>query len=56
MAESCDIPLYALKGLVNHSMGNDVTAGYVIAGPERLREPMQKVTNRLKGLIGLAGL
>ena len=53
VAESCDIPLYALKGLVNHSMGNDVTAAYIVAGPERLREPMQKVTDRLRGLIGL---
>ena len=35
VAESCDIPVYALKGLVNHSMGTDVTAGYVVAGPER---------------------
>jgi len=53
VAESCDIPVYALKGLVNHSMGSDVTAGYVVAGPERLREPMQKVTDKFKELIGL---
>ena len=53
MAESCDIPVYALKGLVNHSMGTDVTAGYVVAGPDRLREPMQKVTDKFKELIGL---
>lgn len=53
IAESCDIPTYALKGLVNHSMGDDVTAGYVIASPDRLRKPMQKVTNKLKELIGI---
>ena len=53
VAESCDIPVYALKGLVNHSMGTDVTAGYVVAGPDRLREPMQKVTDKFKELIGL---
>jgi len=53
VAESCDIPVYALKGLVNHSMGTDVTAGYVVAGPERLRAPMQKVTDKFKELIGL---
>ena len=53
VAESCDIPVYALKGLVNHSMGSDVTAGYVVAGPDRLREPMQKVTDKFKELIGL---
>jgi len=54
VAESCDIPVYALKGLVNHSMGTDVTAGYVVAGPDRLRAPMQKVTDKFKELIGLA--
>ena len=39
---------HALIGLCT-----DVTAGYVVAGPERLREPMQRVTGRLKELIGL---
>ncbi|MDR7038832.1 hypothetical protein J2X36_003603, partial [Methylobacterium sp. BE186] len=34
----------------------DVTAGYIISDPERLREPMQRVTNRLKELIGLCEL
>ena len=54
-AESCDIPVYALKALVNHTMGTDVTAGYIIASPERLREPQQKVTDKLKAHIGLEG-
>ncbi|MDR7040376.1 hypothetical protein J2X36_005159 [Methylobacterium sp. BE186] len=31
-------------------------AGYIISGPERLREPMQRVTNRLKELVGLCEL
>jgi len=53
VAESCNIPVFALKGLVNHSMGTDVTAGYVVADGERLREPMQKVTGRLKELVGI---
>ena len=52
VADSCDIPFYALKGLINHSMGTDVTAGYIVAGPDRLRGPMQKVTDRFKELIG----
>lgn len=52
VAEECDIPVFALKGLVNHSMGTDVTAGYVIARPQRLRGPMQKVTDKFKKLIG----
>ena len=42
-------------GLVNHSFGTDVTAGYIVAGAERLREPMQKVTDKFKELIGLNG-
>ena len=55
VAESCDIAIYALKGLVNHSFGTDTTAGYIVAGPDRLREPMQKVTDKFKELIGLNG-
>ncbi len=55
VAESCDIPIYALKGLVNHSMGTDITAGYIVATADRLREPMQQVTARLKAHIGLEG-
>lgn len=44
IAESLDIPAYALKRLLNHKMANDVTAGYIISDVERLREPMQKIT------------
>lgn len=54
IAESCDIPAYALKGLVNHSLGSDVTAGYIIVNVERLREPMEKVAERLKELCKMA--
>lgn len=45
IAESLDIPAYALKRLLNHKNGNDVTAGYIIASTDRLREPMQRVTD-----------
>jgi len=45
IAESLDIPAYALKRLLNHSDGADVTAGYIVANVERLREPMQKITD-----------
>ena len=41
--------------LVNHSLGRDVTAGYIQFGPERLRKPMQRVSDRLKQLIGVTG-
>lgn len=47
IAESIDISAYALKRLVNHEMSNDVTAGYIINDVERLREPMQNITNHL---------
>ena len=45
IAESLDIPAYALKRLMNHKMTNDVTAGYIIADVERLRKPMQLITD-----------
>ena len=51
VAESCDISGYALKGLVNHNYGTDVTAGYIVSDQDRLREPMQKVTDRFKELF-----
>lgn len=43
IAESLDIPAYALKQLMNHNNSNDVTAGYIINSPERLRAPMAKI-------------
>ena len=45
IAESLDIPAYALKKLMNHKDSNDVTAGYIISDINRLREPMQKITD-----------
>jgi integrase len=54
VAESTDMSVNALKALVNHSLGKDVTEGYVQMSAERLREPAQRVTDRLKSLIGLA--
>ncbi len=47
IAESQDIPAYALKHLLNHKMNNDVTAGYIIMDVERLRKPMQKINDFL---------
>lgn len=45
IADSLDLPAYALKRLVNHKMNNDVTAGYIMKDVERLRKPMQQVAN-----------
>jgi integrase len=53
VAESADISPIALKLLANHSVGNDVTAGYVVMTTERLREAAQKVTDKLKALCGI---
>ena len=53
VAESLDIPAYALKWLLNHANGADVTAGYIVANVERLREPMQKITDFVLKSAGL---
>ena len=44
IAESLDISAYALKRLLNHAMA-DVTSGYIVADIERLRKPMQQITD-----------
>jgi integrase len=54
-AESADISPLALSALVNHSLGRDVTSGYVVMTAERLRGPAQRVADRLKALMGLSG-
>jgi integrase len=51
-AESLDISVYALKRLLNHRINpSDVTAGYIITEVERLRQPMQKINERLIHLV-----
>jgi integrase len=45
IAESLDISAYAVKRLVNHKMTGDVTAGYISMDIERLRKPMQAITD-----------
>ncbi|CAK0763722.1 Integrase family protein [Gammaproteobacteria bacterium] len=53
IAESLDIPSYALKRLLNHATGADVTAGYIVASVERLRAPMQKITDYVLKMAGV---
>jgi integrase len=48
IAESQDIPAYALKKLANHRIAHDITASYIISDVERLRKPMQQVTDFIK--------
>jgi len=45
-AESLDISHYAIKKLINHKTDqSDVTEGYIQMGAERLRKPMQQITD-----------
>jgi integrase len=53
VAESMDISPMAIKALVNHAVGSDVTSGYVIMSIERLREAAQRVCDKLKELCGV---
>jgi integrase len=53
IAEGTDMSPLALKALVNHSLGSDVTSGYIQVSTERLREPAQRVADRMKELCGI---
>jgi len=53
IAESCDISVMALKALVNHALGSDVTSGYVQMTTERLRQPAQIVGDHIAELCGI---
>ncbi len=47
IAESLDVPHYALKRLLNHRTNGDVTGGYIVINAERLRGPVEKVAARI---------
>lgn len=51
VANSCRLTENEIKGLVNHSLGNDVTAGYIVPGAEWLREPVRLVAERFEVLV-----
>ena len=53
IAARLDIPYYALKKLLNHSVKGDITGGYVILDVANLRGPMQKIAGHLKAHCGL---
>ncbi|WIY24412.1 tyrosine-type recombinase/integrase [Parasedimentitalea psychrophila] len=46
MAERWDVSHYAIKRLLNHA-NCDVTSGYLIHDPERLREPIQRISDEI---------
>ncbi len=47
VGESLDISHYTLKRLANHKFGGDVTGGYIQLTVDRLREPMQRITDAI---------
>lgn len=52
IAESLDLSRYTIKDLLNHKrQEDDVTGGYIILEVERLRGPMQKITNAIQERI-----
>jgi integrase len=53
VAEATEISPLALKLLLAHSPGGDVTSGYTIMSAARLREAAQKVADRLKELCDI---
>jgi hypothetical protein len=55
MGEKLDVPPYALKRLVNHSVSNDMTGRYLILDIERLRSHMARITNAFLALLGIDG-
>ena len=53
IAERLDISSYAVKRLINHKQKGDVTAGYIIHDVERLRAPMQQITDYILKAAGV---
>lgn len=52
VADSLEISPYALKRLVNHRRDqNDVTAGYIVSGVERLRNPMERIAEQILSTV-----
>ena len=53
IAESLDISAYSLKRLMNHKMSGDVTAGYIVTDVERLRKPMEQISDYILSVAGV---
>ncbi len=53
MGEKLDVPHYALKRLVNHSVSNDITGQYLVLDIERLRTHMCRITDAFTKLLGV---
>lgn len=55
IAESLDVPYYALKRLLNHRANGDVTGGYIVVNAERLRGPVEQVASKILELVNAEG-
>jgi integrase len=53
IAESLDIPYFALKRLLNHKTQDVTGQHYTVITVERLREPMQKITDFILKAAGM---
>jgi len=51
IAESVDISQYTIKRLLNHSISQDVTAGYIVKDVERMRIAIQQITDCIIGHV-----
>lgn len=51
IAESLDVPYYALKRMLNHRADGDVTGGYIVIDAERLRGPVEQVAQKILELV-----
>jgi len=51
IAESLDVPYYALKRMLNHRTNSDVTGGYIVIDAERLRSPVEQVAQKILELV-----
>lgn len=50
-AESLELSSYALKYMLNHLTGTDVTGRYIIRGVERVRDPINRTSRKLLEMI-----
>lgn len=53
MGEKLEVPVYALKRLVNHSVSNDMTGRYLVLDIDRIRVHMYRITDEFVRLLGI---
>ena len=54
IAESLDVPYYALKRMLNHRTDSDVTGGYIVIDVERLRGSVEQVAQNILELADVS--